>query len=48
MGKVHLNKNKNFALGHQRLSIYDTSERANQPFHYLNRYNFLMDPSIIF
>lgn len=43
---VYLNKKKNLALGHQRLSIYDTNERSNQPLQYLDRYLITFNGSI--
>lgn len=38
--------NKRVGLGHRRLSIIDTSEIGNQPFHYLERYTIVFNGEI--
>lgn len=36
-----LNAEENVALGHRRLCIIDVTQRSNQPFRYLNRYQII-------
>lgn len=38
--------NQQIGLGHRRLSIIDTSDLGNQPFHYLDRYTIVFNGEI--
>lgn len=41
-----LTDDKRLGLGHRRLSIIDTSDLGNQPFHYLGRYTIVFNGEI--
>lgn len=41
-----INKNRNVGFAHNRLSIIDLSEKANQPMTYLNRYTIIFNGEI--
>jgi asparagine synthase (glutamine-hydrolysing) len=43
---IWLNDSNSVGLGHRRLSIIDLSEKAAQPFHYLDRYTIIYNGEI--
>ena len=40
------NEEQSICLGHRRLSIIDLSDKANQPFHYKDRYSIVFNGEI--
>ena len=43
---TYIDQHNNFALGHNRLSIFDVSERGKQPMQFMDRYSITFNGAI--